>query len=91
LNLAYLTLLLALGCRFVFFDMDTGRQEQWLTLTDEAADHRINDGTTDPAGRFWAGTMACENYRQRAGGSLYRVAANDRPPPCQPRLALIPL
>jgi sugar lactone lactonase YvrE len=38
---------------------------------------RFNDGKCDPAGRFWAGTMA---YDQAAGAAaLYRLGAEGRP------------
>jgi sugar lactone lactonase YvrE len=35
------------------------------------ADVRFNDGACDPAGRFWAGTVAAD--RRPAGGALYRL------------------
>ena len=31
----------------------------------------MNDGICDPAGRFWAGTMAIDE--RQAAGSLYRL------------------
>jgi sugar lactone lactonase YvrE len=36
-----------------------------------AGDVRFNDGFCDPAGRFWAGTVA--NDRRPGGGALYRL------------------
>ena len=33
--------------------------------------NRFNDGKTDAAGRFWAGTM--DNSEEEATGSLYRL------------------
>jgi sugar lactone lactonase YvrE len=39
-------------------------------------DARFNDGACDPAGRFWAGTVALD--RRAGGGSLYRLDADGR-------------
>jgi sugar lactone lactonase YvrE len=48
-------------------DLDwLGRPEQ-----DAAVPTRMNDGVTDPAGRFWAGSMAWD--ATPGAGSLYRV------------------
>lgn len=45
------------------------------TLTELAAlepgTHRMNDAACDPAGRFWAGSMAYDE--RESGGSLYRL------------------
>ena len=45
----------------------------WLENVEagNAAPARMNDGTADPAGRFWAGSMAYDNTP--GAGSLYRV------------------
>lgn len=63
--------MLALRDGFASFDLETSE----LTLiADPEADqpgNRFNDGKCDPAGRFWAGTMAYEN--QTTQGSLYRL------------------
>ncbi|MCB0082528.1 MAG: SMP-30/gluconolactonase/LRE family protein, partial [Caldilineaceae bacterium] len=63
--------MLAVRDGFAAFDLETGE----LTLiADPEADqsgNRFNDGKCDPAGRFWAGTMAYEN--QTTQGSLYRL------------------
>ena len=50
-------LVVAAKSGFWFFDPLTGQKTQ---ITDPEADvpeNRFNDGTVDPAGRFWAGTM----------------------------------
>jgi sugar lactone lactonase YvrE len=64
-------LMLALYQGFAAFDPATGQ----LTLIADPEAHlpenRFNDGKCDPAGRFWAGTMAYAN--QTTQGSLYRL------------------
>ena len=66
--------MLALEHGFAAFDPDT----QALTMIhDPEADlpgNRFNDGKCDPAGRFWAGTMAFED--QAGQGSLYCLDAH---------------
>jgi len=41
-----------------------------------ARDVRFNDGACDPAGRFWAGTVAAD--RRPGGGALYRLDPGGR-------------
>ena len=64
-------LMLAVRNGFASFDLET----QELTLIANPETHitgnRFNDGKCDPAGRFWAGTMAYENPKD--SGSLYRL------------------
>ncbi|EGX57703.1 SMP-30/gluconolaconase/LRE domain protein [Streptomyces zinciresistens K42] len=45
----------------------------WLARPEEGVRPRMrmNDGTADPSGRFWAGSMSCD--ADRDAGSLYRV------------------
>lgn len=43
---------------------------EWLAHI-EPAGNRMNDGACDPAGRFWAGSMAFDG--RRGAGALYRV------------------
>ena len=63
--------MLAVRDGFAAFDLETGE----LTIINDPEVHlpgnRFNDGKCDPAGRFWAGTMAYEN--QSTQGSLYRM------------------
>ena len=64
-------LMLAVREGFSSFDLET--QELALIANPEAhiTGNRFNDGKCDPAGRFWAGTMAYENPTNQ--GSLYRL------------------
>jgi len=67
-------LLLALRDGFASFDLASN---QLTMIADPEADqpgNRFNDGKCDPAGRFWAGTMAYED--QTTQGSLYRLDAD---------------
>ena len=45
------------------------KQAKLIDNPEDTTDHRFNDGGTDPAGRFWIGTMD-ENI-QNADGNLY--------------------
>lgn len=68
-------LLLAMGCSFATLDLDDGVVEVVARVPGDPARIRMNDGATDPAGRFWAGTMA---YDETPGaGALYRLDAPD--------------
>ena len=64
-------LMLAVRDGFASFDLET--RELTLIANPEAhvTGNRFNDGKCDPAGRFWAGTMAYENPKD--SGSLYRL------------------
>ena len=64
-------LMLAVREGFASFDLES--QELTLIANPEAhiTGNRFNDGKCDPAGRFWAGTMAYENPTNQ--GSLYRL------------------
>ena len=67
-------LMLAVYDGFAAFNPATG---QLTLLGDPEADlpqNRFNDGKCDPAGRFWAGTMAYTD--QSTQGSLYRMDAD---------------
>jgi sugar lactone lactonase YvrE len=50
--------LLALQQGFYEFDPDTEALEQLSNPEPNLPENRFNDGKVDPAGRFWAGTMA---------------------------------
>lgn len=62
-------LVAALKSGFYSFD-ETSRVWTPIFLPkDEPGENRFNDGRTDPAGRFWAGTMS--DQRRLPSGSLY--------------------
>jgi sugar lactone lactonase YvrE len=62
-------LIVALPGGMASLSLETGDVAMLCALPDPAGDIRMNDGKCDPAGRFWAGTMA---YDFRAGAaSLY--------------------
>ncbi|MEZ5930911.1 MAG: SMP-30/gluconolactonase/LRE family protein [Alphaproteobacteria bacterium] len=66
-------LLLATRSGFWRFDPETGAK---TALHDPEADrpgNRFNDGTTDPKGRFWAGTMKDDGTPPSPDGAFYRL------------------
>ena len=56
-----------------FQHFDFGTEELQLLAASEPRDerNRFNDGSVDPAGRFWAGTMPIAGPGDRPEGSLY--------------------
>ncbi len=64
-------LMLALYNGFAAFDPDSGKLTLIADPEADLPDNRFNDGKCDPAGRFWAGSMAYAN--QSTQGSLYRL------------------
>jgi sugar lactone lactonase YvrE len=60
-----------------FWVIGDGPARRIATVPEARPGLRFNDGKCDPAGRFWAGTMA---YDQAAGAAaLYRLDAEGRP------------
>ncbi|MGP3968221.1 SMP-30/gluconolactonase/LRE family protein [Streptomyces sp. 6N223] len=52
---------------------ESGRLDPVVTvLPDDGVRRRMNDGKVDPAGRFWAGSMAFD--KREGAGSLYALA-----------------
>ena len=56
---------------FAFVDLETGRIERIGTPEPDRPGNRFNDGTCDPSGNFWAGTM--DDDERAATGWLYRL------------------
>lgn len=59
---------------FASFDLATGTLRPIFDPEEHLAGNRFNDGKCDPAGRFWAGTMAYEHPSDQ--GSLYRMGTD---------------
>lgn len=51
-------LLVALGSGLILFDPDAGTREDLTARLAGWPDQRLNDGRSDPHGRFWVGSMA---------------------------------
>lgn len=71
-------LIIALHQHFAFYDPDSGAIELLSNPEPALPGNRFNDGKCDRRGRFWAGTMGKEAWREPVG-SLYRLG-NDREP-----------
>ena len=67
--------MLALKNVFAGLDLDSQELTKLTDPEQHLPDNRFNDGKCDPAGRFWAGTMAAEE-RIRGAGSLYCLDTN---------------
>lgn len=65
-------LVLATKSGFWFFDPETGARTAIHDPEPHLPNNRFNDGTTDPSGRFWAGTMK-DGGAPEPLGSLYRL------------------
>src|SRR4051812_9870934 len=64
-------LVLAVRDGFARLDLETGAVRTLATVSATSPDRRMNDGACDPAGRFWAGTMALDERPD--AGALYRL------------------
>jgi sugar lactone lactonase YvrE len=72
------SLVLATMSGFARLDFDAGRVTPIARVEADRPETRMNDGACDPAGRFWAGSMAFE-FRTRPGaGALYRLDPDGR-------------
>jgi sugar lactone lactonase YvrE len=65
------SLVLATSRGFERLDWETGSLSTFAEVEADMPGNRMNDGACDPAGRFWAGTMALDE--KGATGSLYRL------------------
>ena len=64
-------LVLAVRDGFARLDVETGGVRPIANVSNQSGDRRMNDGNCDPAGRFWAGTMALDERPD--AGALYRL------------------
>jgi sugar lactone lactonase YvrE len=69
-------LVLAVRDGFARLDLDSGQVRAIAAVEADLPDQRMNDGKCDPAGRFWAGTMALD--KRRGAGALYRLDSDGR-------------
>src|SRR5262249_59418558 len=53
-------LILAVRDGFALLDLDRAHVELIVEVERELTGNRMNDGKSDPAGRFWAGSMALD-------------------------------
>ena len=60
----------------VWFDWQSGATQPFLELEKAGVGIRMNDGRTDPAGRFVVGTMFEDTKANRFVGSLHEVSAD---------------
>jgi sugar lactone lactonase YvrE len=56
---------------FAWVEPESGQVQLLAPIAHSAPDERLNDGKCDPAGRFWAGTIASRDGR--GVGRLYRM------------------
>jgi D-xylonolactonase len=54
------------------FDPESGSFDRLVSVENDKPDNRLNDGTADPAGRVWFGTM--DNNEKAKSGAFYRFA-----------------
>ena len=66
-------LLIAAETELVWFDWDSGVTTPWVVLEPPGTGNRMNDGRTDPAGRYWVGSMYQMAVERRFTGQLYRI------------------
>jgi len=69
-------LVLAVSDGFARLDLDSGQVRALAAVEADLPDQRMNDGKCDPAGRFWAGTMALD--KRPGAGALYRLDPDGR-------------
>ncbi|MCI0488739.1 MAG: SMP-30/gluconolactonase/LRE family protein, partial [Blastocatellia bacterium] len=64
-------LILAIKSGFAALDLDTGEITPIADVESHLPGNRFNDGKCDPAGRFWAGTLALDEESGVGKGNLY--------------------
>ena len=68
--------LIGLDLSFYIYNPLNKKLSKFVDLKDEPQENRINDGTTDPKGRFWVGTMTSEGNTKKQSGSIYCIYPN---------------
>ncbi len=71
-------LLLALKSGFASLDLETGEITPIADAESHLPGNRFNDGKCDPAGRFWAGTLALDEENGAGKGNLYCLHTDHR-------------
>jgi sugar lactone lactonase YvrE len=73
-------LIAAVGGRLLFWTADGDRRVEFVAVERDWPNHRLNDGSADPEGNFWVGSMrnnvapdGSEVKAEGFTGSLYRV------------------
>ncbi|HZS04605.1 MAG TPA: SMP-30/gluconolactonase/LRE family protein [Blastocatellia bacterium] len=69
-------LIVALKSGFAALDPETGEITPVADAESYLPGNRFNDGKCDPAGRFWAGTMALDEKNGKGKGTLYCLDAD---------------
>ena len=69
-------LLVAIETRLAYLDWAGDGWVDWVALEPAGTGNRLNDGRTDPAGRFWVGSMFDPAAAGRATGRLHRIEAD---------------
>lgn len=69
-------LLVATEHELVWLDFASGTVTRWLTVEQAGVGIRLNDGRTDPAGRFVVGSMFENTRAGKTVGSLHRIDAS---------------
>jgi sugar lactone lactonase YvrE len=66
-------LLVAMETKLVWFDWASGEAASWMELEPPGTGNRMNDGRTDPVGRYWVGSMYERPADRRYTGMLHRI------------------
>ena len=69
-------LVMATESGLYLFDPESGERQCLATPESHLEGNRFNDGTTDPRGRFWAGTMRDDGAPPERRGRFYRLDAD---------------
>lgn len=66
-------LLVAVDLAMAWLNLDTGALTPWVTLEEAQPNVRLNDGRSDPAGRFWVGGIYDPTSAMQYVSYLHRV------------------